>query len=246
MVDQKAEPLTIVLQIWAGWRALYRGEHVRALARQLREHLKVPHRIVLLTDEIYEHKAEALEVDAVEEIPGEPNCVMRGNGGVNCFRRLRLFDPVYSARFGTPYVMSLDLDALVLQDLTPLVEYAMGADFSILRGRLAAPYNGGMWCLKVGAHEEVWSQFDWMTSPQECRDTRWIGSDQVWMSLKIKDARTLSAEHGAFFRNQYIASTPREQAKARLVTFAGPTKPWSKTSQRETPKFWSYYNQFAA
>jgi hypothetical protein len=242
-----SEPrVTVLLMLWAGFRPLYCGAHVRSLARQLREHLKVPHRIVLLTDDIHEHKATALEIDAVEEIPYEPQVVLCGIGGVNCFRRLRVFDPKYSERFGTPFVLSLDLDALVLRDLTPLVEHAMSADFAILRGRMKAPYNGGLWSLRVGAHADVWSTFDWRRSPEACRATGLIGSDQVWMSLRIPDALTIGPEHGAYFRGQYLEAPAEAQAQARLVTFAGPTKPWSKTSQRETPQFWRTYRRFAA
>lgn len=236
--------LTILLWCWRG-HAPYHGHHVAALARQLRAHLHLPYRVVLLTDDVNEHKAEALGVDAIEEVPGEPKNAPLGRGQTNCWRRLAIFSPAYGEHFGTEFIMSLDLDALVLDGFTQLVERAMSVDFSILRGSLKCPYNGGMYCLRVGKHADVFSTFDWRVSPGECIATKWVGSDQVWIGLRVKNALTFGPEDGAYFRGQYMMATKEDRARACLITFPGHKKPWSKTTKREAPQLHAMYRKWA-
>lgn len=244
--------LTVLLWVWNGFRPIYDHTHVRALTRQLREYLKIPHRVVLLTDDVHSMKAANTEVDAVEELPWQPAYVGPGHGSpANCFRRLRIFDSDYSARFGTEWVASLDLDSLLLGPIDELVEYALAAPsgLTIMRARFhaqpgARPYNGGFYAVRVGAQAQVWERFRWDSSPQVCRESRWTGSDQVWIALNAPDARTVGPEHGAYFAEQYLQAPP-DKVPAKVVTFAGGSKPWSKTSKRETPEYWRAYQRFA-
>lgn len=243
--------ITVLLGLWWGWRPLYAIEHVRALAAQLREFAEVPLRIALLTDEPT-HTARDAHVDVVARIPEQPEWVGPGHGSpASCWRRLRYFDPAFSAQFGTEWVLSLDLDTLVLEPLGELLEHMTTAPggLSIIRGRFAGapgarPYNGGMYAIRVGAHADVWEHFDWRTSPAECHRSGWTGSDQVWIGLRAPGARTVGPEHGVYFAEQYM-SAPADKAPARIVTFAGHMKPWSKTARRETPEYWRAYHRFS-
>jgi len=243
--------VTIVHWKWAGWRPSYTLEHVRALSRQLKEFAEIPYRLVLLTDDMNESTAEQAEVDAIYPIPTQPEGISPGHGSpANCFRRLRLFDEKYSVQFGTEWVMSLDLDTLILAPIGEVLEYmtTAPAGFSIMRARFSGygrrPYNGGMYAIRVGSYPEVWSSFNWKTSPERCKQTGWVGSDQVWISLHVPDARTVGPEHGVYFAEQYLAAPP-DRVPGRIVTFAGGLKPWNKTSRRETPAYFAAYQRFA-
>lgn len=242
--------LTVALCLWRGWRPIYEVRHARAVARMLREYLRLPYRIVLLTD-LGVVSADEAEVDEVLPVPPEPRG-LRPMGEINCYRRLRFFDSAYAQQFGTPYIMSVDLDSLFLNDITKDIERAMnnGFGFQILRGRLAErlgqrPYNGSLFVLRVGAHPQVWCDFDPIQSPIKVRASGWRGSDQVWMSLKIRNAPTFNPEQGFYFVHQYLQSSDAD-AEPKMLNYAGPLKPWTKQSKNETPELWEQWNRFGS
>ena len=236
--------LTITLWWWVGWRPLYQIQHVNAAARMIRDRIKVPHRIVLLTDQ----DAKGAEVDKVLPIPQDPPGTSFPSG-INCYRRLRLADPSFSCQFGTEWVMSIDIDVLILEDVTEQIRWAMNDfGFCILRGRLAVeagqrPYNGSIYLLRVGEHRHVWDDFSYDTSPAECVASGWRGSDQTWLSLKLQGAPTLGPEHGFYFYEQYLDSDEAEP-EAKMIHYAGMMKPWSKVCKRRTPELYEEYARY--
>lgn len=213
----------------------------------LRAYLRIPHQIVLLTDESV--LAEDVEVDAVLPMVEEPANALPGRGGVRCFRRLRFFDSVYTKQFGTEWVMSLDLDTLILEDITETLDHMMTPfGFAIVRGRVAEgvttrPYNGSLYMVRVGQHQDIWDRFNWRTSPTECMRSGWIGSDQVWLSLKLPGAPTLGPEHGVYFLGQYLESD-YTAPQAKLLSYAGLLKPWSKQSKIDSPELYEEYQRW--
>ena len=229
--------------MWRGWRPLYTVDHVNAAARMLRTYLRIPFKLVLLTDE----DGRGAEVDEVLPVPQDPRKAQLS--GINCFRRLRYFDPDFSSRFGTEWVMSLDLDTLILSDITERIEWALNDfGFCIIRGRLAVqegqrPYNGSLYTIRVGAHRHVWDEFDYETSPAECAATRWRGSDQTWLSLKLPGAPTLGPEHGVYFYQQYLDSSESDP-EACMLHFAGMDKPWRNSVRRQAPELYSEYQRY--
>lgn len=238
--------LTVVLSLWEGWRPLYRPEHATALARMLREYLKIPHRIVLLTD-------MAQEVDEIDEVlpPLEEPEGLRYVHKANCFRRLRLFDPEFNRQFNSEWLMCIDLDTVILNDITELVEHAitrkegvclLWSKFAHIEG--ARPFNGGMYFLKTGENGHVWSEFNGAESQAEIAKTKWTGSDQVWMCLQLPNAPAIGRNEGVYYHEEYrdrLEPCPTPL----IINYAGPTKPWSKTGKRETPDLWKQWHRFA-
>lgn len=211
--------LTVVCWLWNGWRAGYQPMHVNMLERMLQEHLKIPHRFVCITDNPEGIRGETMEIwdyPQVETIKGKPNC----------YRRLRLFSDEAKEMFG-PRVLSIDLDVLILSDITDLIT---DDDFKIVKGR-AAPYNGSMWLHTTGTKTYLWDEFDPATSPAAARTLKnevgkpYYGSDQAWMSYREPNAPTWSEEDGVY---QYSSLTFLEPPpeNARIVFFAGSHKPW--------------------
>ena len=238
--------LTVLITWWKGWRPIYQVEHVNALAGMLREHLKIPFKLVLLTDE----DATGAQVDEVRPAPADPKG-LRMMSRINCFRRLRFFDPAYSSQFGTEWVMSIDLDTLIRGDITEMVETGLDHPYGlwILRGRHAGrkpgerPYNGAMYMIRVGAHADVWHKFDPIKSPREIARRRWIGSDQSWIGIMAPDAPTWGPDQGVWFFGQYLQRTDKAQ-QANVLNFAGNAKPWAKPVKFQCRQTWKEYTRW--
>lgn len=236
----------MVLTWWAGWQPVYALVNVNAMSRMLRAYLRLPFRLVLLTDQ----DAAGAEVDSVLPLPPCP--LRQVKGMPNCYRRLRLFDPEYSAQFGSDWLLSIDLDALIRADITDLVAPALSgsAPFLILRSRWPnqkgrPPYNGSLWLLRQGALPEVWRTFDPVESVREILKRRLIGSDQAWLGLAAPGAATLGPEHGMYFFHQYLKHRKlADHVPARVVSCAGPYKPWSKGFRFQARDLWEEYRRW--
>lgn len=223
--------LTVLLCWWAGWQPIYRLEHVNAIARQLRHYLNRPFRIALLTDQ----DARGAEVDEIHELPPEPSG-LKLLQKPNCFRRLSFFDPEYQSRFDADWLFSVDLDTLFLEDVTEDIEQAITHPYGLwmLRGRWAGqkrnarPYNGALQLIRCGSHADVYADFHPVQSPQEIQARKWVGSDQSWISIKAPDAPTLGPDKGYYFFQQYCEARALGCVPARVLSYAGRDKPWSK------------------
>ena len=257
---QKAK-VTIVLFKWNGWSNFYQVQHVNAISRMFTHYLKIPYRIVLLTDDM-EGDATA-EVDEVLPVPPDPKG-LKLLTHVNCFKRLNLFDPDYASQFGTEFVISIDLDTLIRGDITHLISSAMDHPYGlcIVRGRWAGrqhvdltkelkgkrklpvrPYNGAFFMVRVGDNAQVWNDFHPVNTPIEIRKLRWVGSDQCAISLLAPNALTLGPEHGMYFFGQYLKERrANPKAQALVLNFAGRNKkPWSKPVKFEAKDIWQEY-----
>lgn len=231
------------------WRALryspYEALHVNALYRACKEHLKIPHRFVCITD-----KPEGIECDTIR--CWQPTFI---NGQDSCYRRLRMFDPWFQNHVGTPFMACLDLDVVVLKDMTQPFEFAMQHDFAIMRGSISLDgtsqqvnlYNGGFWVSKIGARN-FWS---WMrlTRIEHMQRTyrlpsgrKPIGSDQVIISIASGDREvTIGSEHGVVQYRHWRGKTKN----ASMVFFAGATKPWSTSVRYSQPALFEAWKRFA-
>jgi hypothetical protein len=160
----------------------------------------------------------------------------------NCFARLKLFHPGHALRFGKRLV-SIDLDAVILRDIQHLFT---NDDFRAVRG-ISAPLNGSMWMTKVGCNQHVWDTFQGQRSVQQIRSTRHngrriCGSDQAWMSIQLPGAPTWDEEDGVA---QYLGrETDPSLEAARIVFFAGRTKPWDRAVEGTQPRIYNHYQRY--
>lgn len=253
--------LTILLCHWAGWAPVYEVAHINALARQLRQYLRLPFRLVLLTDQPH----EGVEIEDVRPLPEDPPGLQL-LGKVNCYRRIRFFDPEYTKQFGTEWVMSIDLDTLIRADITELVRDAMDHPFGlwIVRGRWASgpkqvdlvqevrrgrgperPYNGSWFMVRVGQHADVWNKFHPVETPRKIKELRWAGSDQCVISLLAPGAPTFGPEHRVYFFGQYLQERKRRpKEEAVMLHFAGRHKPWTNGVRLQAKDIWKDYMQW--
>lgn len=227
--------LTVVCWKWNGWRGnVYRPVHVHALQHMVAKHLQAPHRFVCVTDNPTGLECETIRLwsdPAVPNVRGKPNC----------YKRLKMFSN-YAARLLGETVLSIDLDCVIVDDITPLVT---GDDLKMVVGQ-ASPYNGSMILHRPGTRTQLWDEFDTKFSPLEVKqhaiDTgrKHFGSDQAWISYKCPGEPTWGPDDGVY---QYSNLGPDGvPAGARIVFFAGPNKPWSMLEVRTHQELWGHYN----
>ena len=224
--------------LWNGWRPVYGPQHVNALSRMLAANMSMPYSFTAIVDDpkgITECPTFPLWA------PPEVNLIKTRNS----FTRLRLFDPSVALLFGAEgdWVVNVDLDCVIIDDLQPLIESALSSQcsFAAVRGR-SAPINGSMWMNRIGSNTHVWESFT-KDAPAKIAATKHngktiIGSDQAWMSMKIKHPATWGPEDGVA---QYLHLHEVAPTDAKVVFFAGATKPWDLACKQQHPELYDTY-----
>lgn len=228
--------LTVVTWKWKGWRgdSFYNHWHVNTLEHMVRQNLKIPHRFVCVTDNPDGVKCETIPLWE------QPHGINIGAGMPNCWRRLKIFSPDAHELFGER-VLSLDLDTIILGDITSLVT---DDDFKAMKGK-AAPLNGSMFLHKTGTRTNVWTKLtrhapDHLRLHERKTDIRHYGSDQAWMSYMMPDAPVWDTADGAYHFTLLESDVPDD---CRILFFAGANKPWHARCEQRTPKAYEVYRK---
>lgn len=164
-----------------GYRTVYTSAHVNTLRRMVTRCYPHPHRFFCVTDD-----PEGLD-PGIEYVPMWSDHFDLVNPShptnrPNCFPRLKLFSREMADIFGPRYV-SLDLDMVLVDDVTPLWDRPEG--FIIYDARGDDHYNGSMFMQTAGVHQEVWDDFDPIESPKLTTAAGMRGSDQAWIRYKL-------------------------------------------------------------
>lgn len=142
-------------------------EHLRVLANMLERHLHVPFELVCVTDqpEKIDKRYRIVKIwTDYKELGG-------------CFRRLKMFSPDAEKIFGGDRLLSIDLDTVIVGDMTPLVDRP--EDFIIWGEHWRRnPYCGSMWLLRAGSRSTVWTEFDPKNYPPTSEGRYPLGTDQ--------------------------------------------------------------------
>lgn len=233
--------LTVITWLWEGnrWRNCYTAQHVNAMHRMVKRHLRIPHQFKCFTNMPKGIECETIPIDwEVKTSTPEHK--------PNCYRRLKVFDPDMRKVLGDRFI-HIDLDAVILDDITPIVDRPQD-DFIIMKGE-ASVYNGSMWMMDTGCRAKVWKDFRPESSPQRVRQLsqqkntpRLYGSDQAWISAKLPSEKVWLEKDGVY---QYRLHIDKKDVTipddARIVFFAGSDKPWHKQG---FVKLASEYNQY--
>lgn len=226
-------PLTVVCWKWKqpGFRVGYSAHHVNVLAAMVARHYKKPHRFVCITDDPTGIECETMTL--WDDFSTMQNAC--GQHLPSCYRRLKLFSKAVSSQFGGR-IVSLDLDVVILDDLSPLWDQPhdfMG--WRVVGINHPVVYNGSMFMFRAGKHTELWNKFDPTVSPDETKLYGYFGSDQAWISYKIAGSAP------GWTQAEGVYSYPREQRRrdirpgTRMVIFHGKRKPWDALTQAEAP-----------
>ncbi|MGF1456571.1 MAG: hypothetical protein ACFB6R_14485 [Alphaproteobacteria bacterium] len=221
--------------------APYTAHHVNVLRAMVRRHLHRSHNFVCVTDD-----PQGIDRD-IRIVPLWDD--LRDLG--RCYLRLKAFAPDMAGCLGDRFV-SIDLDTVIVDDITPLFETDM--PFKIWGDVLAStPYNGSLWLLRAGARPSVWSAFDPEADIPRAAEAGFIGSDQAWLSLHLgpgeakwgRDDGVFSFRHhilgrrnwplGALRRSLPEAMRARPPHGARIVFFHGTHDPSHPSVQDTFP-----------
>lgn len=225
--------LTVVTFRWrpyAGYRSEFPAAAVNTLAKMVRRHYRGPNRFVCFTDDP-RGIGSGVEVKALwDDLADVPN-PSGARRNPSCYRRLKLFDPAMRELLGER-ILCLDLDMVITGDVTPL--WDRPEDFVAWGDtRYDNHYNGSMFLLRAGALPQVWEDFHPKRSPREARDAGYFGSDQGWLSYKLRDAwPRWTAADGVYSYRNHIAATGQLPADARIVSFHGHVDPWDADARR--------------
>lgn len=223
-----------------GWRAPYRVQHVNALFRMLTDKMKSEFELACITD-MPEERGFDKGIKKYKLWKDPKLRVVTAPSSPNCFTRLKLFDPAMPLPEGG--CVSIDLDCLVLQDLTPLFTEDW---FKIVKGRMC-PYNGSMWQLRENKAPEVYTSFDPKHSPRIISAQRtelgraYYGSDQGWLSHMIKGAPMWTEDDGVY---QISSTNEIDLSACRVAFFPGGLKPWSAEMKLRNKTIHQLYSQY--
>jgi hypothetical protein len=206
------------------WGTKFKAKQVNTLRAMVKRNYRHPHRFICVTDD-----AEGID-DDIELIPdwADFTAVESPHGGIapSCYRRLRAFHPDIATYFGDRFVV-LDLDTVVIADLTPLWNRPgfVGWQDPIYPNQL----NGSMLLMSAGYEPSVWDKF--IKHPFAARAEAYThgfrGSDQAWISYCLEYTQRWTAADGVLsYRFDCVNELP---AHARIVFFHGAVKPWSLT-----------------
>jgi hypothetical protein len=215
---------------------MYKAHHVNVLKLMVERNLQIPHRFVCVTDDPTGVQAETIK------LWNDPEVTVQGKRP-NCYRRLKVFSSEARKIFNADRILSIDLDCVIFDDLTPMVT---DHDFRIMQGK-ASPLNGSMFLHTLGTRTQVWNTFgcnaqDLVRRREMATKVRMYGSDQAWMSYCMPEARTWTEKDGAYHFTLLKGSVPDN---ARVCFFAGSHKPWHPYIAEKLPRAYDTYAKYS-
>ncbi len=213
------------------YRSKFKASHVNILATMIRRNYQKPHRFSCITDD-----PEGID-KSIRVIPLWDDCSKLksayGERNPSCYRRLKLFSDEAATIVG-PRFVSMDLDVVITGDMSSI--WDRPEDFVIIKSPTPPPkyrYNGSMLLMTAGCRKFIWDDFDPILSPKETITRQMFGSDQAWISLKLKNEAMWDEADGVYsYRIHLAPNMGRLPKNAKLVSFHGADDPWEDRAQR--------------
>lgn len=214
-----------------GYRSKFAPETVNVLYSMLKRHYHDTFELVCITDQ---PKGISPDVRIIKLWPDFAKIPSpHGRGNPSCYRRLKMFSREAVGWF-PDYVVSIDLDVVILDDITAL--FADRPDFRMYGDTArGTPYNGSLIAHRPGKRVQLWEKFDPLTSPQLGLQKQYIGSDQAWIGVCLgPNERKFTHLDGVWsYRNQIAPKGGVLPANAKIVIFHGHCDPWQGLMQRK-------------
>lgn len=228
--------LTVVCWKWKArpdWvsksRVEYSAKHVNVLYSMFKRHYHKPFRFVCITDDPTGINCETYPL--WNDLADAKNPIAHW---VTCYPRLKIFSKEMGEVFGGDRILSLDLDIVIADDITELLEREgdfVGWDAGNKNSQYR--YCGSMYMFDAGSQSFLYDDFDPETSPQESHDAGFLGSDQAWMCYKLgPDKPVWTKFNGVLsYRNDGLSVRSRRKPLpngTKMVHFHGRHKPWNE------------------
>jgi hypothetical protein len=101
-----------------------------------------------------------------------------------------------------PRIVSIDLDTVITGNIDRLFDrpepFVIWGDRSPAEIAAGTPYCGSLFMLDIGYRPDVFTSFDPVEASELRRKYGYIGSDQAWMSHKIKGAPIWTKRDGIY------------------------------------------------
>jgi len=222
-----------------GYRSVFNPTHVHTLESMLRRNLDFDFEFLCITDDPTDLKCKTMP------LWDEPK-INLPQSRPNCYRRLKLFSSDAAQWIGADAILSIDLDVVIVSNITDLVVNMLQHDFSIWGDTAKnTHYNGSFWSLKLGTRPTVWSKFDPKKSPILVNQKGIVGSDQGWISYHLGEGenKVTAEKNGVLsYRNDIIKQNLKNPPKnTKLIFFHGNHDPQSKETLRESPWISNFY-----
>lgn len=217
------------------YRSHFTSDHVNTLQSMVERNLDIDHRFSCITDD-----PEGLNCNHIPLWDFPKIKILRGK--TNAFRCLKLFDRSEEKHFDSDKILVLDLDVVIVNNITDLVN--TDADFKIWKDRHPRTYyNSSIWLYKLGTREKVWNEFNPSESPRLCKKKGIMGSDQAWMSYALGPYEQTWTKNDGIYSYRFdlkegLAPLP---SNAKVVCFHGKFDPWMPEVQQRSPWIKDHY-----
>lgn len=219
---------------------VFRPEDLTRIAHAIRANLRMPHRLIAITDYPRDLFPSDVEYLPLVDHFGE----LRRLGG--CWLRLKCFAPGMEELIGHR-VAWIDLDSVVTGQLDPLFDRPEPMVLYRSDSIIGQRWNGSVILFSPAENRDIWTEFDPDTSPAFVRALRGgfkngpRGTDQAWLHhMRGPGTPHWSVTDGIVHWGKGGAYRARPEF-ARIVTFPGLTKPDSYKVRRRSPWIKSYW-----
>ncbi len=237
--------------------------HVVILRNMVRRHLKFPHEFVVVTDDLMP-KAPGFSPDSAER-DGLTDIVdyWRENGiravpldmskhvPGTVFARLCMRNKRYAAGLIGRRILNLDLDMVIVKDITPLVNRDEPSVFwrnpNFETGNRRAFYQTSVQLFDAGSHEELYKDFDPDYTPTWV-NRRFGGKEQAWVSERLDwDLPYWDEQHGIYGAGRLFRDRPDKGVgaelpdNARIISFPGDRMPEDDEMKKNFPWIDEHY-----
>lgn len=243
---QPRAPITFVCWKWhqPGYRTPYTAEHVNVWAAMIKRYYKKPHRLLCITDNPTGIDCETFPLWKDLDTARNPS----GAHLPSCYRRLKIFSPLVTSELDIgegDEVFSMDLDIVICTNIEMLIQKYADESFVGWKGvgtHNPVVYNGSLFKFRAGHVNFLWDEFNFKTSPHEAIKAKYFGSDQGWLSYRLRGTApgwTAGTDGVLSYTSNLHAARMRSRAhlpsNARIICFNGKRKPWEKEVQQNSP-----------
>lgn len=248
-------PITFICWKWhqRHYRTPYTAEHVNVWAAMVEKNYPRLHRKICITD-------DPVGITRCETFPlWNDHSDLRNPSGPHlpsCYRRLKIFSMDTTAEMDIDedaWVVSMDLDIVITGDLEHLLHKFPDAPFVGWKGVGAhqpTVYNGSLFRFRAGRMSHLWHEFDPKLSPVRSIQERYFGSDQSWISYRLRGtAPGWTAADGVLSYSSNLGqrsmTTGGKRAflpmHSKIVSFNGKHKPWDSHVKSASPWIERYW-----